>query len=304
MTDEAEHVTMLQRSPSYVATLPEIDPIADALRRWLPPRLAHRLLRVKNVLLTQGIYSFSRGLPKLAKALFRRQALTHLKDEDYVDTHFRPSYEPWDQRLTLAPDGDVFRVIHDGKASVITDQIDRFLPEGIRLASGEVLEADIVVSATGLSMKRLGGIELTVDGEAIDIAETVAHRAVMLSGVPNMAFCFGYINTSWTLRADLSARHVVRLLDHMARHGYTSATPVFDETQERHPFITDLNAGYIQRGVDQFPNQGEQHPWVVRQNYMLDAATGVSGDVTRGMRFFRPDALYREVDHRKAAVSA
>lgn len=290
MTDEAAHVTMLQRSPSYVATLPEVDPVADALRRWLPPRLAHRLLRVKNVLLTQGIYSFSQGMPELAKRLFRRMALKRLEDEKYVDTHFRPSYEPWDQRLTLAPDGDLFEVIHDGKASVITDHIDRFVPEGIRLASGEVLEADIVVSATGLSLKRLGGIELSVDGEAIDIADTVAHRALMLSGVPNLAFCFGYINTSWTLRADLSSRQVVRLLHHMDRHGYASATPVFDPAQERHPFITDLNAGYIKRGVDQFPDQGEKNPWLVRQNYMLDAATALPGDVTRGLRFTRREA--------------
>lgn len=167
---------------------------------------------------------------------------------------------------------------------MVTDHIDRFVPEGVRLASGKVFEADLVVSATGLSMKRLGGIELT-DGEAIDIGDTVAHRAVMLSRVPNLALCFGYINTSWTLRADLSARHLVRLLDHMERHDYANATPIFDPNQKRHPFITDLNAGYIQRGVDQFPDQGERNPWLVRQNYMLDAAAAVPTDVSRGMRF-------------------
>ena len=285
MTEKAEHVTMLQRSASYVATLPQIDPIADALRRWLPAELAHRILRAKNVLITQSIYSFSQSLPKLAKAVFRRLALRYLKDDKYVDTHFRPSYEPWDQRLTLAPDGDFYQVIHDGKASVVTDHIDRFVPEGIRLASGKVLEADVVVSATGLRLKPFGGIDLTVDGESVEIADSVAHHALMLSGVPNLAFCFGYINTSWTLRADLSSRRLARLLKHMDRHGYTTATPVFDSSQKRYAFITDLNAGYIKRGIDQFPDQGEEHPWTVRQNYMLDAAAAVPRDVTRGMRF-------------------
>jgi monooxygenase len=293
MTDDAEHVTMLQRSPSYVATLPEVDTLADVLRRWLPAGLAHRILRAKNVLLTQGIYTFSQRLPRQARALLRRAALKRLKDPEYVDTHFRPSYEPWDQRLTLAPDGDLFQVIHDRKASVVTDHIDRFVPEGIRLGSGEVLEADIVVSATGLSLKPFGGIELEVDGESIHPSETVAHRAVLLTGVPNLAFTFGYINTSWTLRADLSARYVVRLLKHMDRHGYVSATPVVDAGQERRPFITDLNAGYIKRGIDQFPAQGERDPWLVRQNYVLDSVTALPGDVSRGLRFSRRSSAAR-----------
>ncbi len=287
MTDEAEHVTMLQRSPSYIATLPEVDAMADFLRRWLPAKLAHRIMRARNVLLTQGIYTVSQRLPKQARAVLRHLALKRLKDPEYVDTHFRPSYEPWDQRLTLAPDGDLYEVIHDGKASVVTDNIDRFVAEGIRLESGKVLEAGIVVSATGLALKRFGGIELTVDGQPTDPGDSVAHRAVMLSGVPNLAFSFGYINTSWTLRADLSSRYVVKLLKHMDRHGYASATPEFDSGQERYPFITDLNAGYIKRGIDQFPDQGEKDPWLVRQNYLLDAAAALSGNVSAGMRFSR-----------------
>jgi monooxygenase len=289
MTGEAEHVTMLQRSPSYVATLPEVDAMADVLRRWLPATLAHRIMRARNVLLTQGIYTFSQRLPKQARALLRRIAINYLEDPEYVDTHFRPSYEPWDQRLTLAPDGDLYAVIHEGRASVVTDNIDRFVPEGIRLESGELLEADIVVSATGLSLKSFGGIELTVDGVPTDPGDSVAHRAVMLSGVPNLAFVFGYINTSWTLRADLSSRYVVKLLKHMDHHGYASATPEFDSGQERYPFITDLNAGYIKRGIDQFPDQGERDPWLVRQNYMFDAATALPGNVSKGLRFARRD---------------
>lgn len=286
MTDDAEHVTMLQRSPSYVATLPQVDPVADVLRRRLPANAAHRILRAKNVLMTQGIYSFSRGLPDRARAFFRRQALNYL-GEDYVDTHFRPSYEPWDQRLTLAPDGDFYRVIRDGRASVVTDRIDRFVPEGIRLESGRVLQADVVVSATGLKLKRFGGMTLSLDGEPVDIPNTVAYRALMISGVPNLAFTFGYTNTSWTLRADLTARYVVKLLRHLDEHSYDVATPEADPSPRRRPFITDLNAGYIQRGIDQFPDQGEQDPWLVRQNYVLDAAGALVADVGKGLRFQR-----------------
>ena len=287
MTDDAEHVTMLQRTPSYLVSLPGKDPIASALGRRLPGAAAYRIVRAKNVLFLQCIYSFSRRLPDKAKALFRKQAMSYLKDAEYVDTHFRPPYEPWDQRLALAPDGDLYRVLHDGKASIITDRIDRFVPEGIGLESGEVLEADIVISATGLSLKRFGGMELTIDGAPVDIPNTVAYQALMLSGVPNLAFCFGYINTSWTLRADLSSRRVVKLLDHMRKHEYTTATPVFDPRQQRYPFITELNASYIQRDIETFPDQGERDPWVVRQNYMLDAATTLATNFTRGIRFGR-----------------
>jgi cation diffusion facilitator CzcD-associated flavoprotein CzcO len=290
MADDAEHVTMLQRSPSYVGVVPETDAIADALRRWLPSRLAHHLLRVKNTLFIQGIYSFSRNFPRAARKLFRRTALRFLGDADYVDRHFKPYYRPWEQRLTVAPDGDFFRAIRHGKASVVTEAIDRFVPEGIRLASGETLEADVVISATGLSLKRFGGMELDIDGEPVDLPATTAYRAVLLSGVPNLAFCFGYTNQSWTLRADVSSRFVCRLLAHMERHGYTSATPVADPDQRRYPFITDLTSGYIQRGIDQFPAQGEKHPWLVRQNYMLDTAVALSGDVSSGMHFARDGA--------------
>jgi cation diffusion facilitator CzcD-associated flavoprotein CzcO len=290
MADETAHVTMLQRSPSYVGVLPEVDAVADALRRWLPPGLAHHLLRAKNTLLIQGIYSFSRNFPTAARAFFRRAALAYLGDADYVDRHFKPHYRPWEQRLTVAPDGDFFRAIRRGNASVVTETIERFVPEGIRLASGETLAADIVISATGLSLKRFGGMELDLDGEPVDLPGTTAYRAVMLSGVPNLAFCFGYTNQSWTLRADLSSRFVCRLLAHMDSRGYAVATPVAEPGQRRYPFITDLNSGYIRRGIDQFPAQGEKHPWLVRQNYMLDTATALSGDVTSGLRFSRDGA--------------
>lgn len=285
LTDEAAHVTMLQRSPTYVAALPAVDAVADTLRARLPAGLAHRLVRAKNVLLTQGIYSFSRRFPRQARALFRRVALSFLDDPAYVDTHFRPRYKPWEQRLALAPDGDFYAAIRDGMASVVTDTIDRFVPEGIRLSSGTTLEADVVVSATGLALKPLGGLELTVDGEPVDPGRTVAYRAVMLSGVPNLAFCFGYTNTSWTLRADLSSRFVCKLLAHMDRHGYSTAVPTVDPDAPRRPFIDDLTSGYIARDIGRFPAQGPDDPWLVRQNYMLDKLAALPGDVTRNMRF-------------------
>ncbi len=290
MADDAEHVTMLQRSPSYVGVLPEVDVLADALRRWLPARLAHHLLRAKNTLLIQGIYSFSRNFPRAGRAFFRRTAMRFLGDAAYVDRHFKPHYRPWEQRLTVAPDGDFFRAIRHGTASVVTETIDRFVPRGIRLASGQTLEADIVISATGLSLKRFGGMQLDIDGEPVDLPATTAYRAVMLSGVPNLAFCFGYTNQSWTLRADLSSRFVCRLLAHMDTHGYVTATPAAEPGGRRYPFITDLTSGYIRRGIDQFPAQGEKHPWLVRQNYMLDTAVSLAGDVTTGMRFSRGGA--------------
>jgi len=282
---DAAHVTMLQRSPSYVACLPAVDPIADTLRSRLPSGLAHRLLRIKNVLINQGVYAFSRRFPGQARTLFRRGALSFLRDPAYVDTHFTPRYNPWEQRLAVAPDGDFYAAIRDGKASVVTDLIDRFVPEGIRLVSGETLQADVVVSATGLALKPLGGLDLSVDGERVDVGATVAYRAAMLSGVPNLAFCFGYTNTAWTLRADLSARFVCRLLRHMDRYGYSTAIPTVDRDAERRPFIADLTSGYITRDIGRFPAQGSDDPWLVRQNYLRDAAAALAGDVTRGMRF-------------------
>jgi cation diffusion facilitator CzcD-associated flavoprotein CzcO len=283
----AAHVTMLQRSPSYVMTLPAEDFIANALRRWLPAKLAHRLLRIKNVALFEGLYLFSRGTPRTGRAFYRRLGIRFLKDPAYVDEHFTPAYGPWEQRLTVAPDADFYQAIRAGRASVVTDRIDRFVGEGIRLTSGRVLEADIVASATGLTLKRLGGLELSVDGETIDVSQTVAHRALMLSGVPNLAFSFGYTNNSWTLRSDLSSHHVTRLLRHMDSHGYASAVPTAEPRSDLQPFINDLSSGYIKRGIEAFPRQGERDPWLVRQNYVLDFATMFSGDVTRGVRFAR-----------------
>jgi monooxygenase len=284
MAGSAAHVTMLQRSPSYLAVLPTTDGLADALRRRLPARLAHRLVRTKNILFTQAFYQLARRRPERVKRLLRGIALRFLKDPAYVDEHFTPRYEPWDQRLCVVPGGDFFRAITAGRASVVTDHIDRFVESGIRLASGEVLEADIVVSATGLSMLAFGGVELTVDGEPVDLGNTLTYRGVMLGGVPNLAYCIGYTNASWTLRADLSSRYVCRLLTHMARHGYVSATPIAPAVAQRRPLL-DLTSGYVQRAVDRFPKQGDRSPWTTRQNYLVDALASLRADIGRDMMF-------------------
>jgi monooxygenase len=285
MAGTAGHVTMLQRSPSYLTVLPERDVVAAALRRVLPARAAARANRAKNVLIALGFYHFSRKWPERSKALLRRFALHHLADPAYVDEHFTPSYQPWDQRLCVVPGGDLYEAINAGGASVVTDHIDRFVPEGIRLRSGTVLPADIVVSATGLSLQALGGIAVTVDGQQIDPGRTVAYRGVMIGGVPNFAFCMGYTNASWTLRADLSHRFVCRLLSYLDKHGYATATPR-ERPGERRPLL-DLSSGYVQRALDRFPKQGDRDPWRVRQNYFYDMFASPRADVSQDMDFTR-----------------
>ncbi len=288
MAATAAHVTMLQRSPSYLTVLPGRDVVADLLRRRLPARVAHKLARGKNILLSQGFYQLARRRPERVKAILRRFAVRQLADPAYVDAHFTPRYQPWDQRLCIVPDGDLFEAIRTGRADVVTDHIDRFVPEGVRLRSGRTLPADIVVSATGLSLLPIGGVTLTVDGEVVDPGQRVAYRGVMLSGVPNFAYCIGYTNASWTLRADLSHRYVCRLLAHLDRNGYASATP--RETPGNRRPLLDLTSGYVQRALDRFPQQGDKDPWTVRQNYLLDVLTTPRADVRRDMTFTRRTA--------------
>ena len=285
MAPDAAHVTMLQRSPSYLTSLPPTDVVADALRRVLPAKPANTLARAKNILLTQGFYQLARRRPQRVRKVLRAMAVQGLGDEAYVDTHFKPAYDPWDQRLCVIPGGDLYEEIKAGRASVVTDHIDRFVPEGIRLASGAVLEADIVVSATGLSLLPIGGVRVTVDGEPVAIGERAAYRGLMLSGVPNLAYCIGYVNASWTLRADLSHRYVVKLLRHLDRHGLAVATPAAGPAAGR-PLL-DLSSGYVQRALDLFPRQGDRDPWLVRQNYLRDVIATPRADVTRDMIFRR-----------------
>ncbi|MDP9869025.1 MULTISPECIES: flavin-containing monooxygenase [Streptosporangium] len=280
----AAHVTMLQRSPTYLAALPDVDRMADVLRRHLPARIAHTLIREKNVLSSQLTYWLSRRFPEQTKRQLRRSALRFLADPAYLDRHFTPRYEPWDQRLCVVPNGDFFRAVATGKASVVTDRITRFVENGIVLDSGELLEADVIVSATGLSLMPFGGINLSVDGHAVNMANATAYRGLMLSGVPNLAFCVGYTNASWTLRADMSTRYVVRLLDYMRRHGYATAMPTLPPGRARRPLL-GLTSNYVQRSAHLFPQQGERDPWVVSQNYLLDRLAFVFTDLRKGMVF-------------------
>jgi cation diffusion facilitator CzcD-associated flavoprotein CzcO len=267
LAEKAEHVTMLQRSPTYVVALPAHDALAVALHKRFPSRVAAPIVRWKNVALTTLSFQLSRKAPKLMKGLLRRGAQRLLPAGYDVDTHFSPRYQPWDQRLCVVPDGDLFRSIRHGRVSVVTDAIETFTEKGVRLASGAELEADIVITATGLNLLLLGGIELEVDGRATDLADTVGYKGMMFSGVPNLAVTVGYTNASWTLKADLAAAWVCRLLKLMDDKGYRQVTPrAPDPAEPTAPFI-DLTAGYVLRALDRLPKQGSRTPWRLHQNY-------------------------------------
>jgi cation diffusion facilitator CzcD-associated flavoprotein CzcO len=269
MAEQAAHVTMLQRSPSYVVTLPGEDPIAKALRRFLPERLVYPIVRWKNVLLTMASFQLSRRRPQLMKAILRKGVERRLPAGYAVDPHFKPHYNPWDQRMCLVPDGDLFEAICDDRASIVTDRIDTFTERGIRLVSGEELEADLVVTATGLNMVPLSGVELSVDGEPVALPERMTYKGMMLNDVPNLAFTVGYTNASWTLKCELTCEYVCRLLNHMDAHGHQVCTPRRDPTVAEQPII-DFSSGYVLRGIAQYPKQGDRPPWRLYQNYARD----------------------------------
>ena len=267
VAERAAHVTMLQRSPSYILSLPASDPIAGVLGRVLPTRLAYPVVRWKNVQLTLAIYGLSRRRPAAMKRLLRGMLARRLPPGFDIDTHFTPSYEPWDQRMCIVPDGDLFDAISAGRVSVATDRIERFTENGIALASGTELEADLIVTATGLKMVPFGGMRLAVDGSELGLDETLAYRGMQISGVPNMAFAFGYTNQSWTLGSDLTCRQVCRLLNHMDRHGLAVCTPRNRDPAVNGVPFAELTSGYILRAIDQFPKQGSKDPWRREQNY-------------------------------------
>ena len=289
----ASHVTMLQRSPTWIAAVPGRDTVADRLREKLPPGPAHRLIRAKNVLFNIGFYQFCQRRPALARRMILGLTAKALGPE-MVAEHFTPSYNPWDQRFCAIPDADLFRAIRGGRADVVTDHVDRFVPEGVRLRSGRVLEADVVVSATGLRLLAFGGIAPSIDGTPVDLSEQFVWRGAMVTGLPNFAVCIGYTNASWTLRADLSSRLVCKVLGFMDRHGYAAVVPRPDRALEERPLL-DLTSGYVQRSIGDFPRQGHVSPWKVRQNYLLDAATTLRGNLSRTLQGtrrgrFRPPA--------------
>jgi cation diffusion facilitator CzcD-associated flavoprotein CzcO len=285
MAKDAEHVTMLQRSPTYIASLPAEDPIAARVRRRLPERAAYAVVRWKNVLIQAAFYQLSRRRPELIKRLIRKGVVSSLPPGYDVDKHFKPRYNPWDQRMCLVPDGDLFKSISKGEASVVTDRIATFTERGIELESGEELEADVIVTATGLNLLFLGGIELTVDGEELDVPSKMTYKGMMLSGVPNMAFTVGYTNASWTLKADLTSEYVCRLLNHMDAHGHRRCVAEVDPSVSEQPLL-DFTSGYVQRSLDRFPKQGSKEPWKLRQNYVFDIRTIRRGPIDDGaMRF-------------------
>ncbi|MEV4824118.1 NAD(P)/FAD-dependent oxidoreductase [Micromonospora sp. NPDC049274] len=287
MAQRAAHVTMLQRSPTYVIALSSRDRLAGALRRWLPAKSAYRVVRWKNVLLSTVNFQLSRRVPGLVRRLLRRGVKRRLPVGYDVDRHFSPRYDPWDQRLCVAPDGDLFTAVREGRASVVTDTIDTFTAHGVRLTSGDELPADIVVTATGLNLLALGGLTLRVDGVDVDLSDTVAYKGMMLSGVPNFALTIGYTNASWTLKADLVAGYVCRLLRHLDRTGQQVVTPLPPPDARRVPLI-DLRSSYVLRGVDVLPRQGARAPWRLHQNYARDVLLMRHGRLTdEGVRFSR-----------------
>ncbi len=270
LAETAAHVTMLQRSPTYVISVPGQDPVANFLNRRLPASLAYNLIRWKNVLVTSAFYRLSRKRPNLVRRLLRSATRKQLPADHDVDVHFKPRYDPWDQRVCAVPDADLFRCLRHGSASVVTDTIERFDENGVRLESGEHLDADVIVTATGLNLRLLGGIEMAVDGEPVELSERLLYRGILLSDVPNMALVMGYTNASWTLKADLTCEFVCRLLNHMRDHGYDVCTPVNDDPGIETVPVIDLNAGYITRVLDELPKQGTEAPWRLHQNYFRD----------------------------------
>lgn len=272
MAEDAAHVTMLQRSPSYIVSIPAKDAIGNALRKVLPGKLAYAITRWKNVLIATGFYQLSRRRPGLVKKLLRKALQRQLPADYDIDTHFKPSYNPWDQRVCLVPNGDLFRSIRKGQVSIVTDRIDTFTETGLLLASGVTLDADIIITATGLNLLAFGGMELVVDGKPVKLPETMAYKGMMLSGVPNFGYIVGYTNASWTLKADIACEYICRLLKHMDDNGYDSCVPEHDPAVAEEPFM-DFSAGYVQRSIGNFPKQGEKAPWRLRMNYLRDVFT-------------------------------
>ncbi len=288
MAATAGHVTLLQRSPTYVVALPAHDRVAAMLLGRLPPGAAFRVVRWKNLLFTMAGYRISRRWPNLVRKLIRKGVTRRLPENFDVDTHFNPRYDPWDQRLCLVPDGDLFSAISAGTVSMVTDEIQTFTSEGIRLRSGRELAADIIVTATGLNLSAFGGLALAVDGEDIVLGDTLAYKSLMLSGVPNFAFAIGYTNASWTLKVDLTSEYVCRLLNLMDRNGYQWGRPIRDPLMTGAPFL-DLQAGYVLRSIGEFPKQGSAMPWRVTMNYLRDLVALRYGSITDEMEFSPAD---------------
>lgn len=290
MAKTAGHVTMLQRSPTYIVAQPEQDKIANWLRRMLPAKQAHQLSRWKNMAYAMYAYQLARRQPGLAKAAIQKQVRAFLGADYDVATHFSPRYNPWEQRLCLVPDGDFFHAIKSGSASIVTDTVDSFIERALRLQSGKELEADIVVTATGLVLQQAGGVRLEVDGRTVDPGETLSYMGLMMSGVPNFASVFGYINASWTLKADLICAYVCRLLNFMEKRAVRQVVPTTNGETAATTFVEHFSSGYVQRGLASCPKQGSRRPWRVHQNYLRDLISlGGSRFDNGALRFSSPE---------------
>jgi cation diffusion facilitator CzcD-associated flavoprotein CzcO len=285
MTDKAQHVTMLQRSPSYVMALPQDDPMVNGLRKFLPETWVYRITRTRNIAFAAMMYNYCKKFPNSARRLIQKLVKKEV-GKDFDMKHFTPKYNPWDERLCAVPDGDMFTALREGKASIVTDHIDHFTESGIKLKSGEVLEADIIITATGLDVQLFGNMKLIVDGQPFDAHEKMVYRGVLLEDLPNAGMVFGYTNASWTLKADLITEWMCRLLNHMDASGKKIVMPHnFDPAVEHRPFV-DMQSGYVQRALIHAPQQGSKLPWKLYQNYALDLATLRFGKVNDDVLVF------------------
>ena len=285
---QAARVTMLQRSPTYIVARPSEDAIANGLRRFLPAKAAYAITRWKNVLLQQYFFRAARKHPEKAKERIVDMVRHELGPDYDVETHFTPRYNPWDQRLCLVPDADLFAAIRENTAEVVTDTIQSFTETGLRLSSGKELQADIVVTATGLELQLMSGIPVSVDGREVDWSQCMTYKGMMFSDVPNFAISFGYTNASWTLKADLTANYVTRLLNAMKKRGMRQVTPRLQAPVEELPFL-DFTSGYVQRAMRKFPRQGSRKPWRLHQNYTRDVLALKFGGIDEEMEFSNPE---------------
>jgi cation diffusion facilitator CzcD-associated flavoprotein CzcO len=295
MADKAQHVTMLQRSPTYMVSRPDHDVLANRMRKVLPPKMAYNLTRFKNTWRQQLVYNKTRTDPNKVKQLLLGGIQLELGADYDIAKHFTPNYNPWDQRLCLVPNGDFFKAMREGKASVVTDHISSFTETGIQLASGEHLEADIIVTATGLELVTLGEMDFFVDGNQVDFAKTWTYKGFAYSDIPNMASTFGYINASWTLRSDLTAEYVCRLLNHMRKKGVVQCTPRLreqDRNMKERPWIDGFSSGYMQRMMHRMPRQGDHEPWVNPQNYRRDKKMFKHSPIDDGVMKFEKQSAH------------
>ncbi|HEX5990141.1 MAG TPA: NAD(P)/FAD-dependent oxidoreductase [Solirubrobacterales bacterium] len=304
MAAEAGHITMLQRSPGYVVTLPAQDPVAKALRKVLPDKPRYTVVRWLNVLRQMAFYQLSRRAPRFTRKLIRKGVERQLPAGYPVDRDFEPKYNPWDERVCLVPGGDLFQALRSGKADVVTDRIETFTEKGLKLESGRELEADIVITATGLNLLVFGGIEVSVDGERKEFKDLVGYKGAMFGGVPNLAIALGYTNASFTLKCDLVSQYMCRLLNYMDAHGYRVATPRDPGPALARESFIDLKSGYVLRSIDQLPQQGDRHPWRLHQNYARDIRLFNHGPLDEEMDFSRGPAPKAAADEQSDGVAA